>query len=80
MTRWTALAIHAPENDVRCGVGQHKETKLWAGFIMLFRGRHFHDILLSSEPVFASAKEAKAAMKVVVAEVRAKSLEELLAA
>jgi hypothetical protein len=70
VSRITAWAIR--ENpDVTTHAGQHIKNKKWAGFVECIDARDIPRILISTEPIFDTDVEAKAAVDKVVAEIRA---------
>lgn len=75
MTRYTALVIQNPDNDIHCEIyNQNEEAKKWAGAINLYHDGSFHTTLLSSELIFDSPEAAVAYMEDVVKQVRATEL------
>ena len=76
MSVLTALTIQGNGDDIVCeACRERKKGAKWAGMISLFRGhgrdRHLHTMLLSSEPIYNFSWTAKAAMKKLVAKIRA---------
>ncbi len=79
ISRYSALAIHNKENDIRCEVGgQHKETKKWSAVINLYHGGFFHTTIISSVAEFESPEIAVEHMKTIVEAIRVQSIEDLL--
>jgi hypothetical protein len=67
----TALEIQTNGDDVVCSVGgPAKDNGKYVGWIELWRDGVLHKPMLSTEPVFNTAKEAKEYMEDIVKQVR----------
>ncbi len=66
----TALLIQTKGTDIHCEAAKDTESKLWSGFISLYRGKEFERFLVSTNPCHKTKKDALAAMKKLVSQVR----------
>ncbi len=78
ISRITALTIHSPGNDIRCGAGGPDETGKFAGFIWLYRNDKLHCCLVSTKPIYDSEEDAKAAMAALVREIREEDIADII--
>lgn len=70
MTPQTALIIQTKGVDIHCEAAKDADSKLWTGFISLYRGNKFDRFLVSTNPCHKTKKDALAAMKKLVSQVR----------
>jgi len=65
----TAMKIQHNGDDVKCAAYGTKDGK-YAGMVELWHGEDMHEVMLSTEPVFGSRKEAVDSMEDIVKQVR----------
>jgi len=71
----TAITIQSNGDDIHCETaGSDEESGKWAGAISLYRDGHLHTTLLSTKPTYKTRRTAVAAMKRLVAKIRAAEL------
>ena len=71
ISRYTAMVIQNPKNDICCrALGEDKESGKWVGTIDQFKEGHFHTTLVSSNPIFESAKLAVLEMERIVKKIK----------
>lgn len=66
----TALLIQTKGKDIHCEATKDSECKLWSGFISLYQGKKFDRFLVNTNPCHKTKREALAAMKKIVTQVR----------
>lgn len=62
--------IHDPKNDIRCEAEGPTPNGKYFGVIELWRNSNLHVLLASTQPIYASEDEAKAAMRKIVVSIR----------
>jgi hypothetical protein len=70
----TALEIQTNGDNIVCDVGGPAKNGKFCGWISLFRDGDLHKHLLSTHPIFATAKEATEYVEKIVTDVRAMDL------
>jgi len=68
VTMITAMKIQANGDDVKCVA--YGNGKKFAGIVELWHGEDMHEVMLSTDPVFLTRKEAVGSMEDIVKQVR----------